>query len=125
MSTHTPDARTGMAIDISHCADRTTLDAIAASSKPVLVTHSNCRSLVPGIARCKTDRAIRKMAAKGGVMGVTLVRPFVSCGNSATIEEVLKHIDYIAELAGVEHVGLGGRGLGRSRPASCRRSLRP
>jgi membrane dipeptidase len=99
--------RVGMAIDISHCADRTTLDAIAASSKPVLVTHSNCRSLVPGIARCKTDSAIRKMAAKGGVMGVTMVRPFVSCGNSATIEEVLKHIDYIAELAGVEHVGLG------------------
>jgi membrane dipeptidase len=97
----------GMAIDVSHCADRTTLDAIGTSSKPVLVTHSNCRSLVPGNARCKADSAIRKMAEKGGVMGVTMVRPFVSQENSATIEGVLKHIDHIAKLVGVEHVGLG------------------
>jgi len=97
----------GMAVDVSHCADRTTLDAIEASSKPVLVTHANCRSLVPGSARCKTDSAIQKMAAKGGVMGVTMVRPFVSNGAAATIEHVLDHVDRICQLSGVEHAGLG------------------
>ncbi len=97
----------GMAIDISHCADRTTLDAIEASSKPVLVTHSNCRALVPGSARCKTDEAIQRMAAKGGVIGVTMVRYFVHYGGSATMENVLDHIDRIATLAGVEHAGVG------------------
>ena len=51
--------KVGMAIDISHCSDRTSLDAIEASRKPVLVTHSNCRAMVPHIARCKTDEAIR------------------------------------------------------------------
>jgi membrane dipeptidase len=97
----------GMAVDVSHCGDRTTLDAVAASRKPVLVTHSNCRALVPGSARCKTDEGIRKVTAAGGVIGVTMVRYFVSSGSSATIENVLDHIDHVARLAGVEHVGIG------------------
>jgi membrane dipeptidase len=96
----------GMAVDVSHCADRTTLDAIEASSKPVLVTHSNCRALVAS-PRCKSDETIRKLAAKGGVMGITLVRSFVRPGGSASMEDVLKHVDHVAAIAGVEHVGLG------------------
>jgi len=97
----------GMAVDISHCGDRTTLNAIEASRKPVLVTHSNCRALVPGSARCKTDEAIKRMAAKGGVMGITMVRTFVGAGGPVTIERVLDHIDHLAKLVGVEHVGVG------------------
>jgi membrane dipeptidase len=97
----------GMAVDVSHCSDRTTLDAIDASRKPVLITHANCRALVPNSARCKTDEAIQRVAAKGGVTGVTMVRYFVRPGGPATIEDVLDHIDHIVKLAGVEHVGLG------------------
>lgn len=97
----------GMAVDISHCGDRTTLDAIEASNKPVLITHSNCRALVPGSRRCKTDEAIQKTAAKGGVIGITMVRYFVHEGSTATIEDVLDHIDHVVKLCGVEHVGLG------------------
>jgi len=98
--------RLGMAIDISHCGDRTTLDAIEASRKPVLATHSNCRSLANS-PRCKTDEAIFKLAARGGVIGVTMVRSFVRSAGHTTIEDVLNHIDYVAELAGVEAVGVG------------------
>jgi membrane dipeptidase len=97
----------GMAVDISHCGDRTTMNAIEASRKPVLVTHSNCRALTPGSARCKTDEAIKQMAAKGGVMGITMVRTFVGAGQQVTIERVLDHIDHLAKLVGVEHVGVG------------------
>jgi membrane dipeptidase len=97
----------GMAVDISHCGDRTTMNAIEASRKPVLVTHSNCRALVPGSTRCKTDEAIRQMAAKGGVMGITMVRPFVRAAGRVTIEDVLDHIDRLARLVGVEHAGIG------------------
>ena len=97
----------GMAVDISHCGDRTTMNAIETSRKPVLVTHSNCRALVPGSARCKTDEAIRHMAAKGGVMGITMVRPFVRAAGRVTIEHVLDHIDHLVKLAGVEHAGIG------------------
>ena len=100
--------RIGMAVDISHCGDRTTLDALEASQKPVLITHSNCRALVPGSRRCKTDEAIRRAAAKGGVIGVTMVRAFRSqASGPATIEDVLDHIDHVAKLVGVEHVGIG------------------
>ncbi len=99
--------KVGMAIDISHCGDRTTLDAIAASVKPVLVTHSNCRALVPGTARCKTDVALKQMAAKGGVMGVTMVRTFVRSAARVTIHDVLDHIDHVTKLVGVEHAGIG------------------
>jgi len=97
----------GMAIDISHCGDRTTLDTISLSRKPVLVTHSNCRALVPRSARCKTDDAIRRMAARGGVIGITMIRYFVSSGGPATMENVLDHIDHIVKLTGAEHVGIG------------------
>jgi membrane dipeptidase len=97
----------GMAVDISHCADKTTLDAIEASSKPVLITHSNCRALTKASARCKSDAAIRSMAAKGGVMGITMVRFFAGAGGSVTMKNVLDHIDHVAGLVGVEHVGIG------------------
>jgi membrane dipeptidase len=97
----------GMAVDISHCGDLTTMNAIEASRKPILITHSNCRALVPGSARCKTDEAIRHMAAKGGVMGITMVRTFVRAARRVTIEHVLDHIDHLARLVGVEHTGIG------------------
>jgi membrane dipeptidase len=98
---------TGMAIDVSHCGDRTTLEIIDASAKPVLATHANCRALVPGSGRCKTDEAIRRIASRGGVVGITMVRPFVHVGGPACMENVLDHVDHVVKLAGVEHVAMG------------------
>jgi membrane dipeptidase len=97
----------GMAVDVSHCGDRTTLDAFEISNKPVLITHSNCRALVAGHPRCKTDEAIRKMGAAGSVMGITGVRMFVKADEPTTIEHVLDHFDHVAKLVGPEHLGVG------------------
>jgi len=99
--------RVGMAVDVSHTGDCTTLDAIKASRKPVLITHSNCRALNPRHPRCKPDDIIRSMAARGGVMGITSIRGFVSCHEPATIEDVVDHFDHVAKIAGIEHLGLG------------------
>ncbi len=99
--------KNGMAVDVSHCGDRTTLDAFDVSKKPVLITHSNCRALNPTHPRCKTDEAIKAMAAKGGVMGITEVRMFITAKEPTTIETMLDHYDYVAKLVGVEHVGVG------------------
>ncbi|HVX65532.1 MAG TPA: membrane dipeptidase, partial [Bryobacteraceae bacterium] len=99
--------RIGMAVDVSHTGDCTTLDAIKASSKPVLITHSNCRALNPRHPRCKPDDIIRSMAARGGVMGITGIRGFVSRHEPATIEDVLNHFDHVAQIAGIEHLGIG------------------
>lgn len=98
--------RVGMAVDVSHCGERTSLDAISASKKPVLITHSNCKALVPGHPRCKSDAVIRRMAAAGGVFGVTVVRGFVGHGRP-TLDDLLNHFDHVARLVGVEYVGLG------------------
>lgn len=99
--------RVGMVVDVSHCGDRTTLDAFEVSKKPVLITHSNCRALVPNHPRCKTDEAIKKMAASGGVMGITGVRMFVKTDEPTTIEHLLDHFDHVARLVGVEQLGVG------------------
>jgi membrane dipeptidase len=96
-----------MVVDVSHCGDRTTLDAFEVTKRPVLITHSNARSLVSGHPRCKSDEAITKMAAKGGVMGITGVRMFVRNEEPTTIEHFVDHIDYVAKLTSIEHVGLG------------------
>jgi membrane dipeptidase len=97
----------GMAVDVSHCGDQTTLDAFEASAQPVLITHSNCRALVPGHPRNKTDEAIRAMARTGGVMGITGVRMFVKADEPTTIEHMLDHYDHVRNLVGVEHLGVG------------------
>jgi len=99
--------RVGMAVDVSHCGDRTTLDAFEVSKKPVLITHSNCRVLVNGHPRCKTDEAIRKMAAQDGVMGISGVRMFVKADEPTTVESVLDHFDHVKKLVGPEFLGVG------------------
>ena len=97
----------GMAVDVSHCGDRTTLDAFEISKKPVLITHSNCRALAPGHPRCKTDEAIMKVGAAGSVMGITGVRMFVKNDEPTTIEHVLDHFDHVSKLIGPDHLGVG------------------
>ena len=85
--------KAGMAVDVSHCGDRTTLDAFEVEKRPVLITHSNCRALVPGHPRCKTDEAIRKMARRGAswasrACGCSSVprsrRPSSTCSTTST-----------------------------------------
>ncbi len=98
--------RVGMVVDVSHCGDRTSLDAFEISKKPVLITHGNCRALNPH-PRCKTDEAIRKMATQGGVMGITGVRMFVKGDEPTTVEHVLDHFDHVKKLVGPEFLGVG------------------
>ena len=99
--------KVGMAIDVSHCGDQTTLDAFEISKKPVLITHSNARALVNGHPRCKTDEAIKKMGAAGSVMGITGVRMFVKADEPTSVEHVLDHFDHVRKLTGPEHLGIG------------------
>ena len=99
--------KVGMGVDVSHCGDRTTLDAFEISKKPVLITHSNCRTLVPGHPRLKTDEAIKKVGAAGSVIGITGVRMFVKGDEPTTIEHVLDHFDHVRKLIGPDHIGIG------------------
>lgn len=97
----------GMAVDLSHSADRTTMDALSVATKPVIVSHSACRALVPGHLRAKTDDAIKAVARSGGAMGIPFIRFMVKLDEPVTIENVLDHFDHVAKLVGVEHAGIG------------------
>lgn len=97
----------GMAVDVSHCGDHTSLEAFEISKKPVLITHSNVRALAGGHPRCKPDDVIQQVKKAGSVMGITGVRMFVKAEEPTTIEDYLNHIDYVVRLTGPEHVGIG------------------
>lgn len=96
----------GMLVDLSHCGVKTTLDAIEVSKRPVIFSHTNCRALNDNM-RCKSDEQIKKLAAKGGVMGITTVNFFVSSKPQSTLDDYIAHIEHVAKLVGVDHVGIG------------------
>ena len=97
----------GMAVDVSHCGDRTTLDTLDAAQRPVVFSHASCRALAPGHLRCKTDEMITKMAKTGGVMGIPFLRMMVREAEPVTVEHVIDHFDHVAKLVGIEHVAVG------------------
>jgi membrane dipeptidase len=97
----------GMAIDVSHCGDKTTLDAFEISKRPVLITHSNARALAPGHPRCKSDEAIRAAGKANSVVGITGVRMFVKNDEPTTAEDLLNHYDHVRKLIGPQHLGIG------------------
>ena len=96
----------GIVVDTSHCGRQTTLDICSLSSRPVTACHT-CAAGVFACDRAKSDPELRAVAATGGVVGVVAVPFFLSGGVGVTIEAMLDHIEYIANLVGWEHVGLG------------------
>lgn len=98
----------GMAIDISHCGDQTSMDTIEASEKPVLITHAGARKLW-NTPRMKPDDILRACAEKGGVIGI-LAAPNTTLTKhhlEHSLDSVMAHFEYIAELVGIDHVGFG------------------
>lgn len=98
--------RVGMLVDMSHGGPRTMLDVVELSAQPVANSHSTCRALNDHV-RATSDEVIRKMAAKGGVMGIASFRIFVTAAEPTTIEDYVNHIDHVAQLVGIDHVGIG------------------
>ncbi|REJ76929.1 MAG: hypothetical protein DWQ36_01865 [Acidobacteria bacterium] len=96
----------GMALDVSHAGERTALQAIAASSRPVLLTHTNCRALHEH-PRNASDELLRAVAEKGGVVGLTIVSAFVGPSRRADLERLIDHYEHALDIAGTEHVAIG------------------
>jgi membrane dipeptidase len=95
----------GLAVDLSHCGDQTTADAISLSSKPPLITHSGCRELFRH-PRNKEDRELRAMAERGGVVGIYMM-PYLGGADYATEEMLLNHVEHALKVCGEDHVGIG------------------
>jgi membrane dipeptidase len=98
----------GIAIDVSHSGDRTSLDTIEASEKPIFITHAGARALW-NTKRMKPDEVIRACAARGGVIGVEAA-PHTTLTQRHprhSIESVMEHFEYIVDLVGIDHAGFG------------------
>jgi len=98
--------RVGIAVDLSHTGVRTTLDAMQVSEAPVVFSHGNARSVCDN-PRNLTDEQIKALAASRGVIGLNGFPAFVSKSARPTLDDMLKHLDYIADLVGIDHVGIG------------------
>ena len=98
--------RVGVLIDLSHVGPKTSEEAIKASVKPV--TYSHC--LPAGLKqhpRNKSDDQLKFIVERGGFVGVTMFPPFLPKGASSTVDDYVKAIDYVVNLVGVDHVGIG------------------
>jgi membrane dipeptidase len=100
--------RLGMAIDLSHAGDQTSLDTIAASEKPVLITHAGARG-VWNSPRMKPDEVVTACASKGGVLGIEAAPHSTLSPHRAVhdLEAVMDHFRYLVDLVGIDHVGFG------------------
>jgi membrane dipeptidase len=100
--------RVGMAIDVSHSGDQTSLDTIEASDGPIFITHSGARALWDS-RRLKPDDVIKACAEKGGVIGIEAA-PHTTLTRERTrhsIESFMEHFEYCANLVGIDHVTFG------------------
>jgi membrane dipeptidase len=99
--------RMGMMVDISHVAPKTMHDALDVSQAPVIFSHSNARALMEH-PRNVPDDVLRRMPDNGGIVMVTFVPQFLTAEPQATIADVIRHIEHIRDVAGIDHVGIGG-----------------
>lgn len=98
----------GIAIDISHSGDQTSLDTIEASDKPIFITHAGARALW-NTKRMKPDEVIKACAAKGGVIAIEAAphTTLTKKNPKHNIDGFMEHFEYCAQLVGIEHVAFG------------------
>lgn len=101
--------QSGIVVDLSHAGHRTAMEAAAVSRQPVILSHTNARALCD-TPRNAYDELLQAVADTGGVIGISAYAPIVKKGagqTGASIEDYLDQLDYIFNLVGEEHVGVG------------------
>ena len=98
--------RTGMIIDMSHSSEKSTLDAIELSTRPVIISHAN-PSTFYAAKRNKSDKVLKAIAESGGLLGFSMYPFHLKGGPDCTLDSFCDMIANTADLMGVDHIGLG------------------
>jgi len=124
--------RLGIAVDVSHISEQSFWEALEVSEAPIFASHScvwelrnHDRNLTDEqilAMATKEDKKAQAVAKKGGIVQVNFYRAYLSSkpGNQVTIADLVDHIDYVVNLVGVEHVGLGSDFDGATMPNDLR-----
>jgi microsomal dipeptidase-like Zn-dependent dipeptidase len=98
--------RVGMVVDMSHSAERSTLEAIEYSSRPIAITHANPHNWYPAL-RNKSDTVLKALAESGGILGFSMYPHHLAGKSNCTLESFCQMIADTADLMGINHIGLG------------------
>jgi len=97
--------RVGILVDVSHLSEAGTRHVLEIATRPVIASHSSARVLCDHHRNLRDDQ-LRAIAATGGVIGINFFPAFVDAKHP-TLDRVVDHIEHIAAVAGIEHVGIG------------------
>jgi membrane dipeptidase len=100
----------GVTVDLSHTDEPSSVGALAASGKPVLITHAGCAAVHPH-PRNKSDALLRALAKNGGVLGIYELSYLVAPPAQPTLNDYLAHLGHALNVCGEDHVGIGTDGL--------------
>jgi membrane dipeptidase len=109
----------GILHDASHLSDAAFDGLCEATGRTIVLTHSNARALLSPSERHATDAQLREVARRGGVAGLNLYGKFLASGRPATLDDAVRHVMHVGEVAGRAHVGLGSDFDGGFLPADC------
>ena len=96
----------GMIIDVSHISEKGFFDVIWKTTKPIIASHSNTRKIC-NHPRNHTDKQIKAIKGNKGVIGLNFYNNFLDDKKRASIKDIIRHIEYIAGLIGIDYIGLG------------------
>ena len=98
--------RVGLVVDMSHSAERATLEAMEISSRPIVITHANPGFWEPAL-RNKSDAVLKGLGESGGMLGFSMYPHHLKDKGNCTLQSFCEMIARAAELMGVDHIGLG------------------
>jgi len=98
--------RLGFIIDMSHSAERSTLNTIDLSERPIAITHANPASWHPAL-RNKSDTVLKTLAQSGGILGFSIYPHHLNNGSDCSLDDFCQMIARTAELMGIQHIGFG------------------
>ncbi|GFG33453.1 hypothetical protein Cfor_03521, partial [Coptotermes formosanus] len=98
--------RLGILVDLSHAAHETVLAVLETTRSPVIFSHSSAQALC-NTSRNVPDHILKLVAENGGLVMVSFYADFLTCTTVARMEDVMRHVTHIRDVAGEDHVGIG------------------